>query len=315
VRQKKRREKHVDITKVVIPSAGLGALFMPFAKAIPKEMLPLIRKPAIQHVIEESIASGINLICVITSKRKQAIANHFDHEDDLEALLEEHDAKDILAPVNKIIKAASFSYVRQTEPLGTGHAVMLARHHIGKEYFGVAYPDDICKGKIPALEQLIRVARQERASIIAVQEVPRSCLSSYGVIGIKKQITPNLFQIGQIIEKPHPNDAPSNLAVIGRYVLSHRVFDALDRMTQYATQELQLTDAIADMIHHNERVFAYKIQSIRYDIGTPVGWIKAIIGTALQNPAYAATIKKFIQEVNSTDSFLYNPGKTIEHTP
>ncbi|MBT4578248.1 UTP--glucose-1-phosphate uridylyltransferase, partial [bacterium] len=284
----------MDITKVVIPSAGLGTQFMPFAKAIPQEMLPLIRKPAIQHVIEESIASGINLVCVITSKRKQAIANHFDREDDLQALLEEHDARNALSTVHKLTKAATFSYVRQTEPLGTGHAVMLAKHHIGKEYFGVSFPDDICKSKIPVLEQLMRVTRQERASIIAVQEVPRSCLSSYGVIGIKKQITPNLFQISRIAEKPHPNDAPSNLAVVGRYILSHRVFDALDRMTQYATQELQLTDAINDMIHHNERVFAYKMQGVRYDIGTPLGWIKAIIGTALQNPAYATVIKKFI---------------------
>lgn len=303
----------MDICKAIIPAAGLGTRFLPFTKAVPKEMLPLLNKPAIQYIIEEGLKSEIKNFTVITSKDKQALANHFDPAPELELFLKERNKLALLDELDAIIRAAHFTYVRQPEPLGLGHAVWMARHTIGKEYFGIFLPDDIIVSPTPALAQLIRIARQEKASVIAVQEVPSECVSSYGVIGIKKQITPKLFQVSHLVEKPLAKDAPSNLAVIGRYILSHKIFNALEEVTHYAMGELQLTDAISHMIKNNEKVFAYKVQGIRYDIGTPIGWLKATIGMALQDPAYAVHLKKFLTDLDSPQSFIFEPSKSIEH--
>lgn len=305
----------MEITKAVIPAAGIGSRFLPFTKAVPKEMLPLLNKPAIQYIIEESINSAVHNFFLITGKNKQSIANYFDAAPELEMLLKEKNKEGLIANLEKTIRAAHFTYVRQSEPLGLGHAVMMARHSISpKEYFSILLPDDIIVGKPAALRQLIKIARQERASVIAVQEVPPEIISSYGVISIKKQLTPNLFQVSHLVEKPQQKDAPSNLAVIGRYVLSGKIFKALDEISMYATDELQLTDAISQMIKNNEKVFAYKIQGVRYDVGTPIGWIKAIIGLALQNPHYAPHVRHFLTDLNTLDSFMYNQTKNIIHS-
>lgn len=303
----------MEITKAIIPAAGLGARFLPFTKAIPKEMLPLLNKPAIQYAAEEALQSEISNFIIVTNKGKQSIADHFDAAIVLEQFLKERDKADLLASVDKLSRLAQFTYVRQPEPLGLGHAVWLARHSINKEYFAIALPDDIVISKQPSLSQLIRVARQEKASVIAVQEVPGECVSQYGIVAVKKQITPNLFQLSHVVEKPHPKDAPSSLAIVGRYILSHKIFNSLEQISTYANTELQLTDAIAHMMQHNERVFAYKIQGTRYDVGTPLGWIKAVIGTSLQDPEYGPYIRKFLSEIYTPESFLYNPAKTIEH--
>jgi len=303
----------MDITKAIIPAAGLGSRFLPLTKSIPKEMLPLLNKPAIQYIIEEGLLSEITNFSIVTSREKQALTNHFDTHTDLTTMLKEQNKFDLIAGLEKIIRTAHFTYIRQPEPLGLGHAVWTARHTIGKEYFGVFLPDDIVISKNPGLAQLIKIARQEKASVIAVQEVPMECVSSYGIISVKKQITPTLFQVAQIIEKPKQKDAPSNLAVIGRYVLSHKIFEALDDISTFAVGELQLTDGITHMMKNNEKVFAYKIQGQRFDIGTPVGWIKAIVGMALQHPEYGPIINRFLNERNSTDSFLYNQTKNIAH--
>lgn len=305
----------MDITKAIIPAAGLGTRFLPLTKSIPKEMLPLLNKPAIQYIIEEGIQSGIANFSLVTSRGKEAIADYFDYSPELELILKERSKSELMNSIERIIKAAHFTYVRQPEPLGLGHAVLMARHTIGKEYFGIFLPDDIIiNKKDPGLLQLIKIARQEKGSVIAVQEVPAECVSSYGVIAIKKQITPNLFQVSHMVEKPAQKDAPSNLAVIGRYVLSHKIFDALDDISSYAVGELQLTDGISHMIKNNEKVFAYKIQGTRFDIGTPLGWIKANIGLALQNPEYAPSIGKFLDERHSVNSFLFNNNKNISHS-
>lgn len=177
------------------------------------------------------------------------------------------------------------------------------------------FPDDIITGKDPALAQLIRIARQEKSSVIAVQEVPLDYISSYGVIDIKKNITPNLFQVSNLVEKPAAKDAPSNLAIVGRYVLSHKIFPAIQEVSEYCLEgEIGLTQAIATMIRNGEKVFAYKLQGRRYDIGTPIGWLKGVIGTALDDPVYGPQIKKLLQEINTPDSFLYNGSKALEHT-
>lgn len=303
----------MDITKAIIPAAGLGTRFLPYTKAVPKEMLPLLNKPALQYIIEEGLASEIKQFFIITSRGKQAIEDYFDADPGLETYLNERNKPELLSSINKIIRQALFTYIRQAEPLGLGHAVWTARHSIGKEYFGVCLPDDIIAGKQPGLAQLIRIARQEKASVIAVQEVPQDCVSSYGVIAVKQQITPNLFQVSNLVEKPKQKDAPSNLAVIGRYILSHKIFQALDETASSATGEIQLTDGISHMMKMNEKVFAYKVQGTRYDIGNPIGWLKASIGLALQDPQYAPHIKQYIDELDTAQSFMYDNNKNIIH--
>lgn len=303
----------MDITKVIIPAAGLGTRFLPYTKAVPKEMLPLLNKPALQYIIEEGLASEIKQFFIISSRGKQAIEDYFDADPGLERFLDERNKPDLLSSINKIIRQAFFTYIRQTEPLGLGHAVWMARHSIGKEYFGVCLPDDIIAGKQPGLAQLIRIARQEKASVIAVQEVPQDSVSSYGIIAVKQQITPNLFQVSNLVEKPKQKDAPSNLAVIGRYVLSHKIFQALDETASSETGEIQLTDGISHMMKMNEKVFAYKVQGTRYDIGNPIGWLKASIGLALQDPHYAPHIKQYIDDLDTAQSFMYDNNKNIVH--
>ncbi len=303
----------MDVKKAIIPAAGIGSHFLPFTKAVPKEMIPLLEKPAIQLVVEEAMNAGIKEFFFITSKNKGAIADHFDPFPLLEEFLKEENREELLASLAKIMRNAHFTYIRQPEPHGLGHAVWMARHSIGKEYLAVLLPDDIISGKDPGLTQLMRIARQERASVIAVQEVPANCISSYGVVAVKKQLTPTLCQVSHLVEKPDQKDAPSNLAIVGRYVLSHKIFDSIEEISPYATGEIQLTDAISHMMKNNEKVFAYKIQGTRYDIGQPLGWIKAIIGLSLQNPHYRPHVKKFLDEINSPESFLFNQNKAIEH--
>ena len=287
----------MNIIKTIIPAAGFGTRFLPWTKAIPKEMLPLLNKPALQFVVEEGLMSDIKQFIMITARHKDAITDHFDTCPELESVLKEKNKRDLIVGLDRIIKQAEFTYIRQSEQLGLGHAIWMARHLIFKEYFGVMLPDDIIFSKTPALSQLIRIARQEKASVLAVQEVPSDQVSSYGIISIKKQITPSLFQVQDLIEKPKPKDSPSNLAIVGRYILSPKIFASLDTIEPSAGGELQLTDGISSMIKNNEKVFAYKLQGIRHDIGTPPGWMKANIFLALQDPLYASQIKSYLQEI------------------
>ena len=302
----------MEISKVVVPAAGVGTRFLPYTKTIPREMLPLLDKPAIHYVVEEAFNAAIRQFIVITNKEKRPVIDYFDET----LSTTSHEQEFLLSEIQNICKASDFCYVRQPEALGLGHAVWSARHLIQpKEYFGITLPDDIILAKNnPAIGQIMRVARQEKASVIAVQEVPAESLSSYGVIEIKKQITPNLLQISSIVEKPESKDAPSSLAVVGRYVLSQKIFPALDETMPYSIDKIDLSSAITTMIKNGEKVFAYKIQGLRYDIGEPVGFVKAIIGIALQNPAYAPHIKRFLRDLSSTDPLLFNVHKNIEQS-
>ncbi|MBS1987351.1 UTP--glucose-1-phosphate uridylyltransferase [Candidatus Dependentiae bacterium] len=306
----------MDISKVIIPAAGLGTRFLPYTKAVPKEMLPLLNKPAIQYIAQEALASDIQQFLMVTSKGKNAIADYFDADPALELFLKERNKTALLNELDKIARTAHFSYIRQPEPLGLGHAICMARHAIAsKEYFGVMLPDDIIVGATPALLQLIRIARQERASVIAVQEVPEEYISMYGVVSIKKQFTPNLFQVANLVEKPNKKDAPSNLAIIGRYVLSQKLFKALDEVGYNQDHgEIQLTDGITQMSKDGEKVLAYKVQGNRFDVGTPIGWIKALISLASQDPYYAPHIREFLMDFNTTTSFVYNSTKNLTPT-
>ncbi len=302
----------MEIIKAIIPAAGLGTRFMPITKTVPKEMLPLLNKPALHYVIDEGMQSNINNFFVITNKRSHDMANYFDHNLELDVLLKDRDQLDMLTDIERIATQASFTYIRQAEPRGLGHAIWRARHSINKEHFAVCLPDDIIVSKTPALEQLLRIARQEKASVIAVQEVPLEKVPHYGIIAIKKQYTPQLFQVSHLVEKPAEKDAPSNLAIIGRYILSHKLFPALEEIETDRRGELQLTDGISHMMRNGEKVFAYKIQGTRYDIGTPAGWLKANISFALQDPRYSADIRSFLREYDQLDQFMVKPAKALE---
>lgn len=295
----------MEITKVLIPAAGLGTCFLPYTKTIPKEMLPLLNKPAFQYIAEEVIQSEIFNFLVIAGRNKQSIVDYFEASPILEALLKDRNRVELLAATEKLARLANLTYIHQAEPLGLGHAIWLARNSIHKEYFGVVLPDEIIINKQPALDQLIRIARQEKATVIAVQEVAPELVSSYGIVAIKKHITNNLFQISHVVEKPQLRDAPSKLAIVGRYILPYKIFRSIEQISTDSNVDIQLTSAIDHMVQYgNERVFAYKVQGTRYDIGSPLGWIKAIIGLSLKDPVYEPHIRRFIQEIINSPNHL-----------
>ncbi len=295
----------MDISKVIIPAAGRAERFLPYSKTIPRQLLPILRKPALQHIAQEALASELSNLFLISSSGKELMTKHFTHEqaDDPAGHLEE---------LNKLTKQLQIATINQNEQRGIGHAIWLARNCLtSKEYFGVALPDDIIVSKQPALQQLIRIARQEKVSVIAVQEVPSECLPMYGVIGIKKTITPNLFQVSSIVEKPSIKDAPSSLAVVGRYVLTSKIMNTLDQLVA-SEEEVGLSDGINQLLMSNERVLAYKVQGTRYDIGTHLGWVKAVISTSLQDTELGPHLKRFLADLDTPESFLYNPAKMIQ---
>lgn len=285
--------KNIEITKAVIPSAGWGTRWLPVSKGIPKEMVPVLNKPSIQYGVEECLESGIPNIFIITGKAKTAIENYFDPNTELDLFLEKRNKSNLVTNVKKIIKKAHFTYVRQPEALGLGHAVLMAKSSIGKEFFAVILPDDImdCKKNHPGIGQLINIAKKEHANVIAVEEVPMDQVSSKGVIAIKKQLSSDTFEVASLVEKPKREDAPSNLAIIGRYVLSDKIFFSLETIMKKNVGEIQLTDAINHMVQNGEKVIAYKIHGARYDTGNLLGWLKVNIKKALAHPQYSEYVK------------------------
>lgn len=286
------------VTKAIIPAGGLGTRFLPATKTMPKEMFPILDKPAIQYIVEEGFKSGIKNFIVVTGKNKSTIEDHFDTYPELEKFLESKKKLSLLDGLLKIIDQANFIYIRQKEPLGLGHAVWSARHVIGKEYVSIFLPDDIIVHQTPAIAQLMQIAQQEKCSVIAVQEVPLNQISHYGVIGIRKQFSPNLFQVKELVEKPTSAQAPSNLAIVGRYILSPTIFEALEERKIGANGEITLTDAIQTLILSGEKVFAYKVQGMRYDVGNPMGLLKANIDLALRHPRYADELLEYLQALD-----------------
>ena len=308
----------MTITKIVLPAAGLGSRFLPYTKAIPKEMLPVLNKPLIQYSIEEGLSSDINNFILITDKNKNAIANHIDADHPHVSTLTERNAHNLLASTERIGRLGTYTYIRQREPLGLGHAVWLAQHCINpKEYFGIMLPDELIDSKEPALKQLLRIANQEKASVIAVQEVPQQQVCNHDIICIKKTITPSLFQVSHILEKPHLKDAPSHLAVVGRYVVSAKIFSALDYVSSsIECEEISLNKAISGLMQSNERVFAYKIQGTHYTVDTPLAWLKTNIGYGLKNPEFAPHIRRMLADEHEPvhGSVLFKPAKTVERS-
>lgn len=287
----------MKITKAIIPAAGLGTRFLPYTKAIPKEMLPILEKPSIQLIVEEGLDSGITQFNIIANDDKPELQNHFSHLQKLENLLESRGKSALLDDINAIIDAAQFNFIPQPEPLGLGHAVLQAKDVIGQEYFGIFLPDEIMVGEVAALAQLIAIAEKYDASVIGVQEVPREKVSSYGIIAVKKQLEDGVFDIDHLVEKPAVDQAPSTYALAGRYVLSPRVFESLERTKPGAGNEIQLTDGIVDMMNNGERVIAYVMNTNRYDVGIPTGWIQANIELAFKHPTLGPVVRELCKKL------------------
>lgn len=281
----------MKITKAVIPAAGHGTRFLPYTKAVPKEMVPLLDKPAIQYIVQEIADAGLTECLMIIAPHKQAIVNHFGKAPELELFLQKKNKAHLLDDLNKLIKQIQFQYIYQTYAIGLGHAIGLAQDAIDDDYFAVLLPDDIMIHKQPGIGQLIEIARKENASVIAVQEVPQEQISAYGVIAFDKRLSPNLFEITSVVEKPKSEYAPSNLAIIGRYVLSSQLFKVMHDVKPSANGEIQLTDGISELITRGHKVLAYKIKGTRYDVGTPLGWLHANLELAQHNPNFKSLVR------------------------
>ncbi|MDX8344144.1 UTP--glucose-1-phosphate uridylyltransferase GalU [Rossellomorea sp. YZS02] len=285
------------VRKAIIPAAGLGTRFLPATKAQPKEMLPIVDKPTIQYIIEEAVASGIEDIIIVTGRGKRAIEDHFDKSYELEETLAKKEKYDILEEVQGISKLANIHYIRQKEPLGLGHAISCASRFIGDEPFAVLLGDDIVHSpEKPCLKQLIDVYESYNSSVIGVQEVPEQEVSKYGVISINNHEMDNgVFHINDLVEKPKVEEAPSNYAIMGRYVLRPEIFEVLENQTPGAGNEIQLTDAIKKL-NEQQMVVGYEFEGERHDVGDKFGFIKATVEFALEREDLREQVLKYLND-------------------
>ncbi|MGZ3641378.1 MAG: UTP--glucose-1-phosphate uridylyltransferase GalU [Candidatus Limnocylindrales bacterium] len=286
------------VRKAVFPAAGWGTRFLPATKAQPKEMLPLVDKPVIQYAVEEAVAAGIEQVIIVTSSQKRAIEDHFDTSYELEHLLEERGEIETLRRVRHISELAQISYVRQKEQLGLGHAVLMAREVVGHEPFAVILSDDVVIAARPCIGQLIHAYHQTHGSVVAVMEVPQEETRRYGVIdpalgGADEHADPRLHRVKGLVEKPSPQDAPSNLAIIGRYVLTPKIFEKLEQTPHGAGGEIQLTDAIQALMVEQD-VYVYAFEGVRYDAGTTMGWLRASVELALERPDIGPEFRRYL---------------------
>jgi UTP--glucose-1-phosphate uridylyltransferase len=282
------------VRKAIIPAAGLGTRFLPATKAMPKEMLPIVDKPTIQYIIEEAIESGIEEIIIVTGKGKRAIEDHFDHNFELEDNLMKKGKFELLEKAKEPSKV-DLHYIRQKEPLGLGHAVWCARKFIGDEPFAVLLGDDIVKADKPCLKQMMDEYETTGGSILGVQQVPEDQTHRYGIVDASNK-NDNLYSINNLVEKPEKGTAPSNLAIMGRYVLSPEIFSYLDAQKIGAGGEIQLTDAI-QQLNEAQEVFAYDFEGKRYDVGEKLGFVKTTIEFALENEEIGDDVQKIIQDL------------------
>jgi UTP--glucose-1-phosphate uridylyltransferase len=284
-----------DDMKAVIPAAGLGLRFLPLTKEQPKEMLPVVDKPTIQYVVEEAVASGVKDILVITGRKKTSIEDHFDRAFELEEVLRRGRREKSLEQVRAISTMANLFYVRQKEQKGLGDAVLAARPFIGDEYFAVMLGDTINISAVPVLAQLMRVHERFGTSVIAVEPVERTKIRDYGIIA-EKPLGEGISEILDMVEKPSPEDAPSNLGITGTYILSPKIFDCLERTSPGLNGELQLTDAMK-LLLREEKILALRFEGRRYDIGDMLGWMKTQIELSLSHPVYGKDLQKFTRDL------------------
>src|SRR5438093_12418746 len=293
------RSVNTSVRKAVFPAAGLGTRFLPATKAQPKEMLPLVDKPIIQYSVEEAVASGVSNIILVTGRGKNAIEDHFDVSVELETYLEARGKRDQLAEVRKISNLINFAYVRQGEPLGLGHAVLVARELVGDEPFAVVLGDDVIDADPPAIKQLIDVFDRVKGPVLAVERVPRENISSYGVIAVDTTVNlgPGVFQVRDLVEKPPREEAPSDLAIIGRYVLTPDIFPALAATKSDRTGEIQLTNGLRALVRARP-IYACQVKGVRHDTGNKLGFLKAVVYFALRRPDLAEKFSAYLASLD-----------------
>jgi UTP--glucose-1-phosphate uridylyltransferase len=284
------------IKKAILPVAGFGTRFLPATKAQPKEMLPVVDKPVIQYLVEEAVAAGIEEIIFVTGRGKRAIEDHFDSSFELEYNLVEKDKHDLLKAVKSISCLARFSYVRQPEPLGDGHAILCARHLIAKdETVAVLFGDDVVDSEIPAIKQLMNVYEKYGDSVIALMQVPKEEVSRFGVVGTVK-LGKRTHEIKKFVEKPKPEEAPSNLIVVGKYIITPEVFDKLE-VSRNDAGEIRLANAFVKMLADNRPLYGYEFEGERYDCGDKFGFVKATIQMGLRHPEIKDKLKDYLKKL------------------
>jgi UTP--glucose-1-phosphate uridylyltransferase len=288
-----------SVRKAVFPAAGLGTRFLPATKAQPKEMLPLVDKPIIQYGVEEAVGAGISNIILVTGRGKNAIEDHFDVSVELETFLEARGKREQLAEIRKISNLINFAYVRQGEPLGLGHAVLVTRELVADEPFAVILGDDVIDADPPAIRQLIDVFDRLNGPVLAVERVPREDISSYGVIAIEpnSKLGPGIYQVRDLVEKPPRAEAPSDLAIIGRYVLTPDIFPALAAIKSDRTGEIQLTNGLRELLK-SRPIYACEVNGVRHDTGNKLGFLKAVVYFAVKRPDLA---DRFVEYLTTLD--------------
>ena len=286
---------YTRVRKAVIPAAGLGTRFLPATKAQPKEMLPIVDKPTIQYIIEEAIASGIEEFLIVTGRSKRSIEDHFDRSLELELTLQ-HNHKDEMLKMVQEISNISIHYIRQKEPLGLGHAILCAKHFVGSEPFAVLLGDDIVDSDTPCLKQLIDVYNETGSSILGVQEVSQEKVSSYGIIEPKVKISDRVWSVKDMIEKPAVSEAPSRLAVLGRYIIAPEIFDILEKTKPGSGGEIQLTDALKELARM-QSILAYNFEGRRYDVGDKQGFLEATVEQALKKPELRDKFLAYLKDI------------------
>jgi UTP--glucose-1-phosphate uridylyltransferase len=286
------------LTKAVFPVAGLGTRFLPATKASPKEMLPIVDKPLIQYAVEEAVEAGITEMIFITGRTKRAIEDHFDKAYELEVELETRGRQQLLDELHNMLpRNINCIYMRQSEALGLGHAVLCARPIVGNEPFAVILADDFIDGKPGAMKQMLQRYSEHGSSILGVENVDPSETASYGIVDAA-DVAPSILQVNGIVEKPQPDDAPSNLAVVGRYLFTPRIFDHLETVQPGKGGEIQLTDGIASLMR-DERVLAYRFEGKRYDCGSKLGYMKANVELAMRHPAIGAEFSAYLKQLKA----------------
>ncbi len=283
-----------SVRKAVFPAAGLGTRFLPATKAQPKEMLVLVDKPVIQYGVEEAAASGFDTIILVTGRGKNAIEDHFDISIELESFLEARGKTEQLAEIRKISRLINFAYVRQGEPLGLGHAVLVARDLVGQEPFAVVLGDDVIDADPPALRQLVSVFERVQGPVLAVERVPEEHVSSYGVVAVAESLGGGVYRVGDLVEKPKREEAPSNLAIIGRYILTPDVFPALAATRADRTGEIQLTNGLRQLLQQRP-IYACEIEGVRHDTGNKLGFLKAMVYFGLRRPDLSEAFKDYLR--------------------
>ena len=288
------------IRKAVFPAAGLGTRFLPATKAQPKEMLPLVDTPIIQYGVEEAVASGVANIILVTGRGKNAIEDHFDVSVELETFLEARGKTELLSEIRKISNLINFSYVRQGEPLGLGHAVLVTRDLVGDEPFAVILGDDVIDATPPALRQMIDVFDEVDGPVLAVERVPREDVSSYGIIDAE-EVRPGVYRVRDLVEKPPRAEAPSDLAIIGRYILTPDIFPALEATASDRTGEIQLTNGLRRLLK-DRPIYGCRVDGVRHDTGNKLGFLKAVVYYALRRPDLAGPFADYLRTIKLEES-------------